>query len=168
MLRNQNLGQTTTLYKPNSPKERRGSAAVEMAFLLPVVVPLLLGIWEVGRLVEVQQLLSNAVREGGRQISTGNRTVDEIKGDVVNYLKHNGIEAKKEDVTVVNLTDSSRSDPTKANQLDEFQVSVTIPFNSVRWILLDQITNVESLSSSTNWFSMKDVPITVNSDIPLE
>jgi Flp pilus assembly protein TadG len=34
---------------------RHGTAAVEVAVLLPLfLVPLLIGVWEVGRLVEVQ------------------------------------------------------------------------------------------------------------------
>ena len=35
---------------------------------------LLMGVWEVGRLVQVEQLLNNAAREGARQASTSNVT----------------------------------------------------------------------------------------------
>jgi hypothetical protein len=150
------------------PRERLASASVELAILLPFIVPFLLGVWEVGRLVEVEQILSNAVREGGRQISTGKRSVAQIKADVVNYLKHNGIQADPNDVTIVNQTSSARPEPTQAEQGDEFLISVEIPFDSVRWILLDQITDVKSLYSSTTWYSMRDIPIEVNADIPLE
>ena len=52
-------------------RQRGGSACVECAVCLLFLVPLLLGLWEVGRLVEVEQFLNNAVREGGRQASTG-------------------------------------------------------------------------------------------------
>lgn len=46
---------------------RRGVAAIELAFVTALlVVPLLIGIWEVGRLVQVQQIVSNAAREGAR------------------------------------------------------------------------------------------------------
>ena len=41
------------------------------------------------------------------------------------------------------IGNSARSDPTAANQLDHFQITVTIPFNSVRWVLLNQITNAK-------------------------
>jgi Flp pilus assembly protein TadG len=51
---------------------RRGVAAVEMAFVtLLFVVPMLIGIWEVGRLVQVQQLVSNAAREAARIAAQG-------------------------------------------------------------------------------------------------
>ena len=44
---------------------RRGVAAVEAALILPVALMLMLGTWEVGRMVEVSQVLNNAAREGG-------------------------------------------------------------------------------------------------------
>jgi Flp pilus assembly protein TadG len=45
---------------------RRGIAAVEFAFLLPFFLILLMGLWEVGRYISMQNLLDNAAREGGR------------------------------------------------------------------------------------------------------
>ena len=46
---------------------RRGVAAIELAFVFMLfVIPLMFGIWEVGRLVQVQQVVSNAAREGAR------------------------------------------------------------------------------------------------------
>jgi Flp pilus assembly protein TadG len=51
---------------------RRGVASVELAFVtMLLVVPLIIGIWEVGRLVQVQQIVSNAAREGARLSAQG-------------------------------------------------------------------------------------------------
>ncbi len=147
---------------------RRGVAAVEFAVLLPLLLLLLLGVWEVGRMVEVQQLLTNAAREGGRQASTGIRTAAQVKDDVVRYLTQNGItSATASNVTVVNLTSAARSEPTQGEQLDQYRITVTIPFNSVRWILLNQITTAQNLTASADWYSMRDIPITVDPTIPL-
>ena len=44
---------------------------------------------------------------------------------------------------------------------------VSIPFNSVRWVLLNQLTKVTTLSASATWYSMADIPLTVNTTIPL-
>lgn len=153
------------------PEQRfpRGIAAVELALIMPVLVLLLVGIWEVGRMVEVQQLLTNAAREGGRQASTGVKSSSQVKDDVVRYLTINGISGvAAKDVTVTNLTSSSRAEPTAANQLDQFRVTVSIPFSSVRWVILNQITSVKTLSASSDWYSMRDIPITVDASIPLQ
>jgi Flp pilus assembly protein TadG len=149
-----------------SSKRRRGSAAVEFATLAPVLVLFLLGAWEVGRLVQVSQLLSNAVREGGRQASTGQKSAAQVQAIVVEYLQQNGLpNVTAANVTVTNL--SSGADPTAANQLDGFEISVSVPFNSVRWVVLNQVTSVQTIDSSAYWVSMRDIPVTVNTAIPL-
>ena len=152
---------------------RRGIAAVELAFLLTfVLVPLLLGIWEVGRLVEVQQYLTNGAREGSRQASTGKKSVSQVQQSVVNYLANCGVTVATTNVTVTNLTNSSRTDPqegtqpTNALQLDHFQVTVSVPFDNVRWVLLNKITNVTTITSTSDWYSMNDLPLTVSTTIP--
>jgi Flp pilus assembly protein TadG len=164
---------------PACPDRRRGTAAVEFAVVLVLLMPLLVGLWEVGRLVEVQQILANAAREGGRAAAAGKKTPAQIQTDVVAHLADSGIMVNKGGtwktvtasdvtITVTNLTNSSRPDPSTANQLDHFQVQVTIPFNSVRWVLLSQLTNVTTMSATADWYSMKDVPITINQNIPLQ
>lgn len=47
---------------------RPGTAAVEFAVVLPLLFILLFGLWEVGRIVEVQQVAWNAAREGARRV----------------------------------------------------------------------------------------------------
>jgi Flp pilus assembly protein TadG len=146
---------------------RRGTAAIEFAVILLFLVPLLIGLWEVGRLVEVEQHLNNAVREGARQASTGNSNTAAVQQVVVTYLAVNGITITTSNVTVTNITSSSRNDPTTANQLDQFHIAVQMPFNNVRWVLLNQITNAKTLSASTEFYSMRDVPLSINSTIPV-
>jgi Flp pilus assembly protein TadG len=155
------------LLRPRRPR-RTGAACIEFAVILIFLMPLLLGVWEVGRLVEVEQFLNNAAREGGRQASAGNLNTAAVQQIVVNYLTTNGIPCDTTMVTVTNLTSSSRNDPTKAQQLDQFQVTVTIPFNSVRWVILNQITSTKNLSATVVFYSMNDVPLTINTIIPLQ
>jgi Flp pilus assembly protein TadG len=153
----------------NKPQARwrHGAAAVECAVVMTLLVPMLLGTWEVGRLVQVQQLLQNASREGGRQCAAGNQNAAAIQQHVVSMLNANGIPCATSNVTITNLTNASRSDPSAANQLDEFQVTVSIPFNSVRWVLLKQITSTTQLTATTYWYSMRDLPLNINTNIPL-
>ena len=51
---------------------RRGVAAVELTFVTMLfVVPLLFAIWEVGRVIQVKQIVANSAREGARLASQG-------------------------------------------------------------------------------------------------
>jgi len=44
---------------------------------------------------------------------------------------------------------------------------VSIPFNSVRWVLLNQITPTTTLNAEVDFYSMRDVPLNINTTIPL-
>ena len=79
-----------------SVRRRRGAVAVEAAFVLPVALVFLFGIWEVGRLVQVYQVLYNAAREGARLAAGGTNagtsvTAAMTQTAVQNYLTTAGL-----------------------------------------------------------------------------
>ena len=57
------------LYRSRS--SRRAVAATEMAFLAPVLLTFLMGLWEVGRYVMMQNVLDSAAREAARLAASG-------------------------------------------------------------------------------------------------
>ena len=145
---------------------RRAAAAVELAVVLPtVLLPLLLGLWEWGRIVEVQQVLDNAAREGARRASTGQKTNSQVSQAVLQYLTDTGLGTAGATVTVTNVT--SGLDAASANQLDHLKVSVTLPYSDVRWTSLSLVTNsTTTLNASADWCSMRDIPFTISQTIP--
>ncbi len=106
------------------PARRRGTATVELALVMTfIVVPLTLGLWEMGRYVQVQQMVANSAREGARMAaqavtinSVGSNTqivtqvvnpsanaakVPSVKGAVMQYLAGQGLgNLRYEDVDV--------------------------------------------------------------------
>jgi TadE-like protein len=73
---------------PSSPKARRhGVAAVEFAVCLPVLLTILLGLWEVGRMTEVQNVVWNSGREGARDASLGQNNLLAVSNNVLLYLQ---------------------------------------------------------------------------------
>ena len=49
------------------PGRRSGAAAVEFAFVMNLVlIPLMIGVWEFGRLILIHQIVAQAAREGAR------------------------------------------------------------------------------------------------------
>ena len=138
------------------PMSRAGTAAVELALLMPLIVILLLGVWEVGRMLNISQILSNAAREGARQASAGQNTSSQVQQVVLNYLQDAGIPTANVTVTTSDLT-APGTDPTNAAQLDQLQVVVTIPFSDVRWIALNFLaTSGSQLSGTATWDCLKD------------
>ena len=51
------------------PGNRAGAAVVELAVLMPLLVLLVIGIWEIGRLIQLQQIMNTAARDGARVAS---------------------------------------------------------------------------------------------------
>ncbi len=64
-----------------------GVAAVEFAFCAPLIVLLLLGLWEVGRITEVQNVMWNSAREGARDASMGQANLNAVANNLLIYLQ---------------------------------------------------------------------------------
>ena len=62
-------------------KKSKGQAIVEMAFILPILLLILMGIIEFGRIFNTYLLLTNASREGARVASVGG-----MDSDVINSI----------------------------------------------------------------------------------
>ena len=107
-------------------RKRRGAAVVEFAVVAPILFLLVFGMIEYGRLVMVQQVLTNATREGARQGVLDGATTAEVQTTVTNYLTSANIAGAT--VTV------NPSPPDSAGFGDPVTVSVSIPFNQVSWL----------------------------------
>ena len=137
---------------------RRAVAAVEFAAVLPLILTLLLGIWEVGRLIEIQQFLHNATRKGARQAATGQLTNAQVKQVVIQTLAAEGLPTTDVVVTVKDLT-TPANDVSVANYLDQIQITATIPYADVRFSLITLVTTPGQLiTSQVLWVTMVDKP----------
>jgi hypothetical protein len=69
-------------------RERRHAvAAVEFAVCLPVLFLILYGLWEVGRITQVQNVVWNSAREGARDASGGQVNLLGVANNVLLYLQ---------------------------------------------------------------------------------
>ncbi len=166
--------------RTREPSQRSAAAAVEFAFMLPFLVVILLGLWEVGRLIEVQQILNNACREGARlaaqghtinstgspidiQLSSG---TPNIKTTISNYIREAGLDPTGLQVTFVYTSgDVTLTQPSQGVKGQQFTVSLTLPFNNVRWTLLG-LTNTTTLNATTNWQCLVDDPFAIDTTLP--
>jgi Flp pilus assembly protein TadG len=158
--------------------DRRGTAVVEAAVILPILLTMMLGVWEVGRMIEISQILTNSAREGCRLAAGGYVngtavTTAQVQTEVQNYLTAAGLPSAAvsgAQITLTCLASTPWTDPYEAQPLDPFTVTVTIPagtaFNSLRWNLLNQITSVTQLSETVYWQSANNSQVTVSTTIP--
>jgi Flp pilus assembly protein TadG len=66
---------------------RRATASVEFALCLPLIVWILFGLWELGRITEVQEVMWNSAREAGRDASLGQEDLKTVANNLATYLQ---------------------------------------------------------------------------------
>lgn len=168
---------------------RTGVASVEAALVLAVIiVPLMLGVWEVGRLVYAQQVVANAAREGCRMAAQG-RTVNQLGAPtdilagsqgtaqpnspnvwdtVYQAITTGGLQGlARTDVTTTFafIDPPTATDPYQGAKGQRFRVTVSVPFAKVRWINLGLI-NPTSVYYQADWKMLVDDPFVVNPNLP--
>ena len=174
-----------TTGRRNSRSVPRGVAAVELALVfLFFMVPLMIGVWEVGRLVQVRQLVGNSAREGARlaaqgytintagaptQIMTATGTPN-VRSAVHQYLVAGGLtNLQLSDVTVTFAflppNPAGATEPYQGQKNQPFKVTVSIPWSKVRWVNLGLVkpTNV---TFTVTWQMLTDEAFTVNPALP--
>jgi Flp pilus assembly protein TadG len=144
--------------------QRRGAAAVEFAVCLPLLVTILLGILEMGRLMMVEEILVNCARDGARTAavtsfadSSGNldqTAVSAITNRVISNLTGSTVNVTAGDsptpvvVAGVDGANSSAKSLQTLAQGDYVQVTTTVPFSKVAWITPRWITDGTNLSAT--------------------
>jgi Flp pilus assembly protein TadG len=119
-----------------------GVAAVEFAIVAPVFVIMILGIIEIGRAMMVQQIITNASREGARRAITEKATTSEVQSVVNNYLAATSVKSG----VSVNVTPA----PGPAVGFgDPITVTVTVPYNNVSWLEAPWLLGGTNLTAST-------------------
>ena len=79
------------LSRGRQPARRRGAAIVEFTVVIPVLLTFILGIVEIGRLVMVAQVATNASREGARYAVQGAANTATIDSYLRTYLAAAGL-----------------------------------------------------------------------------
>ena len=118
---------------------RCGVAAVEFALIAPLLILTMLGAIDVGRFINVGQIVNDASREGARQASRNTvKNVSDVESTVSSYLSNAfGVSNLTATVTVSDSSgapisggDLSREDLTGSS----LSVTVALPYNQVRWM----------------------------------
>jgi Flp pilus assembly protein TadG len=167
--------------KPVSrPSVRCGAVAVEAAVIMPLLLIMMLGIWEVGRYIQVKQMMVNSAREGAR-LAAGGYTTNSVpvtntmvQQAVKDYLRGAGLPATAYNNAAVTLTckvSPAWTNPYEANPLDRFEVKVVIPagaaFESTRWSFLPKLTGINQMEAVVDWVSLNNEEISIDTDLPL-
>ncbi|MBN1851521.1 MAG: pilus assembly protein [Pirellulales bacterium] len=122
-------------------RNRQGAAVVEFAIVAPVFFLLVFGMIEYGRMVMVQQVLTNASREGARRAVLDGVTDADVTTAVSDYLTNASISGATTTVTT--------TPPVPPDIAEARTVTVTIPFNRVSWLPSPMFLGGKTLQAST-------------------
>ena len=134
------LVDATTADSLTTRLKRRGAAAVEFALILPLFFLLILGMIELGRGLMVQQILTNAAREGARAAIMDGATTAGVKTIVTDYLTNSTISGGT--VTVC------PNPPGNAGARQPVTVTVSVPAVDVLWTSSTFFSESAGLSAS--------------------
>jgi Flp pilus assembly protein TadG len=109
---------------------RRGAVAAEAAIVLPIFILAIIGIIEFGRAIMVQQILTNAAREGARRAIITGATNDEVTELVDNYLVAASLGAAGREIGILGADDDA-IDLEDANSHDLIKIVVSVPTDEV-------------------------------------
>jgi hypothetical protein len=107
-------------------RRRRGATLVEFALVVPVLFLLIFGTFEFGRLMMVQQIMTNAAREGARRGILEQSTAPEVETIVADYLTESTVAPATVSVSPDNLSGVGFGEPVT--------VTVSVPFDEVSWL----------------------------------
>jgi Flp pilus assembly protein TadG len=111
---------------------RRGTATVELACVAPILILLVVGLFEVGRAVMVKEALSDAARRGARSAILPLHDSATVKSDVLDVLAANGLPTRASTVTI--SVNDAQKDVSKAKRGDKIAVTVAIPLSKTTWV----------------------------------
>jgi Flp pilus assembly protein TadG len=115
---------------------RKGVAAVEFAFVAPLFFLLVLGLVEMGRMVMVEQSLTNAAREGCRMAVMGTTTSgSDVDSAVRDYLQSVTSKAKDQATLRVSVPANLANCPSGTN----LKVGVEVYYKDVTWVPIDYL-----------------------------
>jgi Flp pilus assembly protein TadG len=174
---------------------RSGTAAVECGVVLAfLLAPLMIGTWEVGRLVFCQQVIVTACREGARIAAQG-KTVNSsgdptditistagtpnVRDTVYFALITGGLSSLSDRAYVhgqtqfafltpyvkKDTTDPDPTEPHNAQKGQPFRVSLTIHWSRVRYVNLG-IVRPNTITYQVDWTVLVDDPFNVNTTLP--
>ncbi|MBA4192297.1 MAG: hypothetical protein C0467_30370 [Planctomycetaceae bacterium] len=167
---------------------RRAVAAIELALVTAgILIPLLFGVWEIGRLIQVKQIVANGAREAARLAAQGytitadgtpiqvyaTTTSINVKDTVYQYLYAMGLnKLARTDVAVTfaftapgAVGGATPTEPYLGEKGQPLSVTVTVPWNKVRWINAG-ILNPSTVSASVSWEMLRDDAFEVNTNLP--
>jgi Flp pilus assembly protein TadG len=122
-------------------RARQGGAAVEFAVIAPVLVILLLGMFEVTRAIQVKNYLTDAARSSSRVAIQPGSDNASVQNHINTVLTANGISTSYATITI--LVNGKVVDVNTAVKYDQISVKIGVPISTITWVALSYFTSTQ-------------------------
>lgn len=124
-------------------RRRRGVSAVEFAVVAPIFFLFVFGLIEMGRIVMIQQCMTNASRAGCRTAALATTTSDsQVEDSVEEYLNTAISDSTKVNVSI------SPNDLSAVNSGAQVSVTVQVGYSDISWISMGRLNPTISATSA--------------------
>ena len=117
---------------PRTKSRRLGTAAVELAVVVPFLTVCAYGMIEVSRAVQVKHYLTDAARSGCRLAATPGKNNAQVKAMVNAVLENHGLPTA--DATITIQVNDKSADVKTGTTGDKVSVRVALPVTKVNWM----------------------------------
>lgn len=121
--------------------DQKGQSLVEMAIILPLLVLLVFGVFEFGRIMFIRNTLNFAAREGARRASISSP----LNVSTVQTQVNNSLPASLRTGLVVSVTPAA-----PAHGIDTVRVVVTVPFTPLVPLLIPSLIPITTLNAEAS------------------
>jgi Flp pilus assembly protein TadG len=120
-------------------RDERGAALLEMAFVLPLLLLVCVGILEFGRAYQTWQVLTNAAREGARLAVLPGMDNDAVTTRVRQYMSAGQLPKANDNTVDIDVDRTQTVSIGGSDTASASQVTVTYPFD---FMVLDPIAKL--------------------------
>jgi Flp pilus assembly protein TadG len=128
---------------------RHGAAAVEFALVVPIMLSVMMGIFESGRAFMVIDLVNDTARQGARVGAVADRSSSQITAAVDTALTNARLPSRASGTTLTIKVDNASVDASTAASDAQISVTVAIRVSSITWVPTKWFLNQNTLLSAT-------------------
>jgi Flp pilus assembly protein TadG len=136
-------------------RKERGAALIESAITIPIILVISVAIFEFGRAYQTWQVLTNAAREGARVSIINDKTEDQVRAAVRNYMSVGGLDLANDAAVTINVERDVALGDNNASR-----ITVNYPFTFI--VLGPVMRLVNSGSTQGNALAMGAVAVMRN------
>ena len=119
--------------------KRRGVSAIEFAIVAPIVLLIVFGLFEVSRVMTINDSVRTSVIAGVREAGVANTTADNVKAEIESIL--NAFRVRSSEVVVT---------PTVIDAgVTEISIDVTVPLNTDNGVYFQKVIGPGKVAFST-------------------